>query len=287
MASISIYAEIRMMHYSFELFSTYEVTSNYLYLSLSSWYNFYTFSRPITNTLESALFSIAISNYKINYKDYDLSYLIYGGISVALRPTAIISYLPLYIYQFWTSEVKSKLLGSTIHLVLTILVGLLAFDCVWYRAYTVTIFNFIKVNIIDNVASSYGVHRFGWYTTQGMFVTCGVTYVLGIYGLYKCYNVHRVAKIYAASFLLTLLVLELGPHKEFRFIQNAIPIMCLFSAKAIHSFWVKVLSNDYQLDCVDQFNRHNLLFIDSSTGSVEVSQYFRRDCCGTKKNFVF
>ena len=180
-----------MMHYSFELFSTYEVTSNYLYLSLSSWYNFYTFSRPITNTLESALFSIAVSKYKINYKDYDFDYLVYGGISVALRPTAIISYLPLFIYQFWTSEVKLKLLGSTIQLGLSILVGLLAFDCVWYRAYTVTIFNFIKVNIIDNVASSYGIHRFGWYTTQGLFVTCGVTYVLGIYGLYKCYSQGR------------------------------------------------------------------------------------------------
>ena len=47
-------------------------------------------------------------------------------------------------------------------------------------------------------------------------------------------SVHRVAKIYTASFLLTLFVLELGPHKEFRFIQNAIPILCLFSAKAIN-----------------------------------------------------
>ena len=46
------------------------------------------------------------------------------------------------------------------------------------------------------------------------------------------YKFPRVAKIYVASILLTLFVLKLAPHKEFRFIQNAIPIICLFSAKA-------------------------------------------------------
>ena len=59
-----------------------------------------------------------------------------------------------------------QLLWSTIQLVLAILISLLVFDFLWYGAFTVTIFNFLKVNIIDNIASAYGTHQFGWYTTQ-------------------------------------------------------------------------------------------------------------------------
>ena len=80
-----------------------------------------------------------------------------------------------------------------------------------------------KVNIIDGIASEYGIHRFGWYVTQGLFVTCGAAYPLGIYGFYKCYKIHKLARIMMTSLILNLFFLELGPHKEFRFIQNAIP----------------------------------------------------------------
>ena len=59
-----------------------------------------------------------------------------------------------------------QLLWSTIRLGLGILISLLVFDFLWYGAFTVTIFNFLKVNIIDDIASSYGTHQFGWYTTQ-------------------------------------------------------------------------------------------------------------------------
>ena len=41
------------------------------------------------------------------------------------------------------------------------------------------------------------------------------------------------------SLLLNLVVLELGPHKEFRFIQNAIPILTLFAAKSINTVFGK------------------------------------------------
>ena len=81
---------------------------------------------------------------------------------------------------------------------LGILISLLVFDFLWFGAFTVTIFNFMKVNIIDNIASTYGTHQFGWYTTQGLFVTCGLSYIFGVHGLYKCRSVHRLAKVYAA-----------------------------------------------------------------------------------------
>ena len=54
-------------------------------------------------------------------------------------------------------------------------------------------------------------------------MTCGICYPLGLHGLYKCFKIHKIAKILAFSLFLNLFFLELGPHKEFRFIQNAIP----------------------------------------------------------------
>ena len=58
---------------------------------------------------------------------------------------------------------------------------------------------------------------------KGLPVTSGICYPLGLYGLYKCFKIHKIAKIMALSLFLNLFFLELGPHKEFRFIQNAIP----------------------------------------------------------------
>ena len=111
-----------------------------------------------------ALFTVALTKYAP--KSQDLTYLLYGGISVALRPTSLISYLPLYMYHLSLTRNYFKLLWSTIQMGLGILISLLVFDFLWFGAFTVTIFNFMKVNIIDNIASAYGTHQFGWYTTQ-------------------------------------------------------------------------------------------------------------------------
>jgi len=178
-------------------------------------------------------------------------------------------------------------LTRTTLLSIPVLLGLFIFDIMWYRNPAVnTIFNFLKVNIIENVASLYGVHQFGWYTTQGLFVTCGVTYLLGVYGLYKSH--HRVAKVYMASFLLTLLVLELGPHKEFRFIQTAIPILTLFAAKAINSIFGK-RHHQRVINCIISLNVLAIVYFSliHQRGPVQLSRYMRRTYCGTAQSFIF
>jgi len=52
-------------------------------------------------------------------------------------------------------------------MVIYILLCVLGFDFIWYRSNAVTFLNFLKVNIIDGIASEYGTHQLGWYITQG------------------------------------------------------------------------------------------------------------------------
>ena len=75
------------------------------------------------------------------------------------------------------------------------------------------------------------------------------------------------------SLLLNLVVLEFGPHKEFRFIQNAIPILTLFAAKSINTVFGKV----YHQKAVNWIISVNLLAIVyfsliHQRGPVEVSR---------------
>jgi len=228
---------------------------------------------------------LAVSSYKIETKkEIDLKYLVLAGISVAIRPTSIISYIPFYLYHViytasdWST--RAHLIGRTIQMVIYILLCVLGFDFIWYRSNAVTFINFLKVNIIDGIASEYGIHRLGWYITQGLPVTCGICYPLGLYGLYKCFKIHKIAKIMAASLFLNLFFLELGPHKEFRFIQNAIPVLTLFASKSINSIFGK---RHYQtaVNWICTFNLFVAFYFSfvHQKGPIELSRIWRREYC--------
>jgi len=81
-----------------------------------------------------------------------LKYLLLGGISVAIRPTSIISYIPFYLYHViytasdWST--RAQLIGRTIQLVIYVLLGVLGFDFIWYRTNAVTFINFLKGNVL-------------------------------------------------------------------------------------------------------------------------------------------
>ena len=92
-ATLSAYAESKFLDFTYRMFQIFEISSNYfIFIILApvanrpisqtnlglpgrrtvTWtgrkYNIYSFSRPITNTIESALFTLAISTYKIEAK---------------------------------------------------------------------------------------------------------------------------------------------------------------------------------------------------------------------------
>lgn len=42
-----------------------------------------------------------------------------------------------------------------------------AVDCVWYGKWVFVHYNFLKFNVLSNMAAIYGTHPWHWYLTQG------------------------------------------------------------------------------------------------------------------------
>ena len=80
-----------------------------------------------------------------------MKYLLLGGISVAIRPTSIISYIPFYLYHvIYTASdwsMRAHLIGRTIQMVIYVLLGVLGFDFIWYKSNAVTFINFLKEKV--------------------------------------------------------------------------------------------------------------------------------------------
>ena len=98
----------------------------------------------------SALFTLAVSTYRLDTpgrKEISLKYLLLGGISIAIRPTSIISYIPFYLYHLvhasnWSA--RWVLIGRTIQMVIYVLLIVLGFDFIWFRSNSVTFITFLK-----------------------------------------------------------------------------------------------------------------------------------------------
>lgn len=110
--------------------------------------------------------------------------------------------------------------------------------------------NFFKVNILNNVAIFYGSNPFHWYLSNGIPVLLTSYLPLFLDGLLS----QRIARTSKSTIMintlyvwfgLSLLVLSFLSHKEFRFIHQLLPFMLILSARSVdviewkHKTWLK------------------------------------------------
>ena len=97
----------------------------------------------------------------------------------------------------------------------------------------ITPFNFLKVNVFDNIAVFYGRNGFfGWYLVQGLPISCGFSCVFAAVRLFSSERLSKLEKGLLMTLIFNWFILEIGSeHKEFRFIMSALPLLTLFGAK--------------------------------------------------------
>ncbi|KAJ8272394.1 hypothetical protein COCON_G00112530 [Conger conger] len=205
------------------------------FCQLCSWFTWYCCTRTLTNTMETVLTTLALHYYPLpGSKMYSSSkYLTLVALAILVRPTALIVWLPLLAWHFWQERDKLKLL---LHHVLPI--GALTLgtstvvDCILYGKWTLVKLNFLKFNVLYNVAEFYGSHPWHWYFTQGFPVVLGPHLPLFLYG---CTLTPKRYRILLITVIWTVMVYSLLGHKEFRFIYPVVPLCMVFCGFSLAS----------------------------------------------------
>ncbi|XP_065157206.1 GPI mannosyltransferase 3-like [Atheta coriaria] len=206
-----------------------------------SWFWFYTASRTLLNTFETCLTTIALSTFpfqkysKHEKAEVDSTFLWVVGLSVAIRPTAAILWLPLCAYQLFTSRiaVSKNLLNLYLPVSLLILIGSTAFDSILHGSFVVTWWEFFASNVLDGVGEFYGSHPWHWYLSQGLVAVLGVQvvpFLIATVRVLKHRHVFIDELALLASFTFAIFIYSFMGHKEFRFLMPLLPIALHISA---------------------------------------------------------
>ncbi|XP_018333454.1 GPI mannosyltransferase 3 isoform X1 [Agrilus planipennis] len=217
-----------------------------LFLIVFSWFWFYCASRTLINTFETCLTTIALTLFPWDEKNrgnyhgeitkpncsvpgnYKFVFLV--GILCVVRPTAAIQWFPLCVYHLYLSKESAFFIIWKQYIPIGSLVLLLsiAIDSVLHGSFIITSFEFLKFNIIKDIATFYGVHPWYWYLSSGLPTLLGIQifpFILAVVHILRNRYIYPKELILLACIVFTVGVYSILPHKEFRFILPLLPIM--------------------------------------------------------------
>ncbi|XP_030649969.1 GPI alpha-1,2-mannosyltransferase 3 [Chanos chanos] len=200
---------------------------------LCSWFTWYCCTRTLTNTMETMLTALALCYYPLpgSRKNNSLKYLALVALAVIVRPTALIVWFPLLLYHFWQENNKLKLIVYQGFPIALLMLGISTLiDCMFYGKFILVQFNFLKFNVLHNVAEFYGSHPWHWYFTQGCVAVLGPHLPFFLHG---CTLASKRYRILLITVLWTVVVYSLLPHKEFRFIYPLLPFCVIFCGMSL------------------------------------------------------
>lgn len=216
------------------------------FIICTSWFWFYTATRTLTNTLETALTTIALSYFPWQYGKECTCFLWFVFTAAFVRPTAIIPWIPLCLHHIKKSNYSAFELLFKRYLPVALAVGgtLVALDSFYYDRLIFTPYEFFKVNVVEGIGEFYGKHPWYWYLSVGLPTVLGITFVPFVFAAVQTLRHHKVFEerlVLLTSVAVTLSVYSVLPHKEFRFLLQILPI-CLYIASDFLSRWSRKAS---------------------------------------------
>lgn len=115
----------------------------------------------------------------------------------------------------------------------------LLLDRLFYGHWTSSIFNFLQINVIENIATFYGVHPIHWYFSQAIPLILFTATPVAIYGVWKGGN-KRSDLAWMCAFATGFLSLQ--GHKEFRFLFPLLAPMLVYVGKGLVGLKKKTLA---------------------------------------------
>ncbi|XP_055636618.1 GPI mannosyltransferase 3 [Toxorhynchites rutilus septentrionalis] len=211
----------------------------------TSWFWFYTGSRTLANTLEASLTIIALSYFPWSTLE-DTTFLWPVALSVFMRPTSAIPWVPLCLYHVKKSSHPVWELLLKRYLLIGLIVGVItvAIDSFFYGSLLFSSFEFARFNVLRGIGSFYGEHPWYWYANVGLPTVLGIGTIPFLFATVETIRHRETYKerlILLITIGFTLVIYSLFPHKEFRFLLQILPI-CLYMSADYLSRWSRKAS---------------------------------------------
>ncbi|KAF0298627.1 GPI mannosyltransferase 3 [Amphibalanus amphitrite] len=197
----------------------------------TSWCLFYCGSRTLANTVEMALLAVALRWYpwRPETKGGASSlYLSVGALATAVRPTAALAWLPLWVAEMASSPRRRQLLLITALIGVSAVGGCLLVDSLGHGSPLLSPLAFLRHNVLGGVASHYGTSPWRAHLTASLPTLLGVQAVPVLLGVRRP---GRPETLCLGAVLWLVAVYSALPHKEFRFLLSIWPFCALLAGK--------------------------------------------------------
>lgn len=215
----------------------------------------YCSSRTLTNVMELNFSTIALYYYpwypKINQRK--LHFLWFVGFACLTRPTAALQWLPLCVFDLISNPNPVRYIRVYLKIIFLIICLSLGVDFLYYKRFILTSFNFILYNGQYNIGIHYGSHSWFWYIVFGIPIILGPSFLFLYYETFSifkyvilrnfkrrivdvvCSDIFSVNEfLLCGTFIWTVFLYSIIPHKEFRFILPLAPIMFYLAGSSLH-----------------------------------------------------
>ncbi|ORZ37288.1 Alg9-like mannosyltransferase family-domain-containing protein [Catenaria anguillulae PL171] len=227
-----------------------------LFASCLSWFNYFSLTRTLSNSMEATLFTASLYYWHARPAQY-VKAIALMGMTVLLRPT-IVPLLALHlILAPPTTPSERRWVAVVLTTLAVVFVGVsVAIDGWGYAklaghmdpltasataatAYPLVALNFVRFNLVHSISTFYGTHPWHWYLTNGWPTMLGPytllvlpTLLLTVSSTLRSpLNWFSAASVRRAWYLHLILgatlVYSLLAHKEFRFLHCVFPLSLL------------------------------------------------------------
>lgn len=209
----------------------------------TAWFPFYMGSRTLINTFEASLTTIALSKFPwVGKKNEDNgSFIWIVAVLFAIRPTCAVIWIPLCLYHLNISEKTGFRIMVTRYIPIGFIVLLVstALDSFAHGSFIITPYNFLKINIFQDIATIYGSQPWHWYLSSGIPAILGIQilpFIMATTVALRTRHNHPNELAMLGSIIFSVFILSFLAHKEFRFIYPLMPMMLYVSSRYL-SVW--------------------------------------------------
>jgi phosphatidylinositol glycan class B len=192
-----------------------------LVVACTSWFNAYTITRTLSNTVEAVFSAVAFYYWTLGKLR---SALVLAAVACLLRPTNGVLWMFLGVMRLQQVDWRTRMRISFQALWIGLLAvgGMVAIDSWYYGKWTFVPYTFLHVNLVRGISLFYGSHPWHWYLVQAIPAIFATFLPLLALGVYQVTCLQRLA-FYASVWLVG--VYSMLAHKEFRFLYPIVPLL--------------------------------------------------------------
>nr|GMC84286.1 GPI mannosyltransferase 3 [Ipomoea batatas] len=223
------------------------LNSMQLFAQLTNWFLFFSFTRTLSNSLETVLTLVSLYYWPCIRKSSKTTSLgsrkwalAVAALACAIRPTSAITWLYVGLLELYLTDEKIVFILLEVIPIGTLVLGVtLVLDRWMYGTWVFVPLNFLKFNFLSSGGDYYGTHVWHWYLSQGFTVMLFTFLPFSLAGI-------AMSKQWKLSGLIAwvLGIYSLLGHKEFRFVLPILPIALMFSGYSLARIGVPSKSND-------------------------------------------